>query len=525
MEYEFPVHNIDLVVIGIYFLIVTIIAVIVSMKTKTGEDLFLAGRSLGWGVIGLSLFASNISSSTLIGLSGQAYNTGISVSNYEWMAIPVLVLIALFFIPFFINNKISTTPEFLENRFNVKCRKYFSIQLIFTNIVVDIAGGLYAGAIVLQMFFPFLTIWELCLIIALFCGIYTAFGGLKAVVYTDVLQTIVLFIGSCLLTYYVFEAVNFSWHNVVSNTPPEMLSVIRPIDDPTLPWLGTLIGLPILGFYYWATNQFIVQRVLAAKDLNNARWGLMLAALMKLPVLFIMVMPGVVARLFLPELEKADLVFPTLIVHLMPAGVVGLILAGLIAAIMSSVDSTLNAASTLLSLDFIKPKYPHLTETDMAKIGKYVTLGFMVLSVIWAPMIGMFPTLFEYLQGVLAYIVPPVAAIYLLGIFWPRGNATGAFTTFIVGHSVAVIFFILVQMDIINLHFSIIAGILFAISVINFVIASLLTTAPDREVINKFVFNKLSVKPAGAIVIWYKDYRYQSAVLLILTVILVVTFW
>ena len=525
METAFTVHPIDLAIIGAYFVIVTIMAVIISLKTRTGEDLFLAGRTLGWGVIGISLFASNISSSTLIGLSGQAYKTGISVSNYEWMAVPVLVVIAIFFIPFFINNKISTTPEFLEKRFSSKCRKYFSAQLILTNIIVDVAGGLYAGAIVLHLFFPEVSIWWLCCLIAIFCGLYTAFGGLKAVVYTDVLQTIILFIGSCLLTYYVFEAVDFSWATVVEKTPPEMLSVIRPIDDPSLPWLGTLIGLPILGFYYWATNQFIVQRVLAAKDLNNARWGLMLAGLMKLPVLFIMVFPGVVARLFLPELENPDLVFPTLISQMLPVGVVGIILAGLIAAIMSSVDSNLNAASTLLTLDFIKPKFPDLSEVKVAQIGRYLTIGFMILSVIWAPMIGTFPTLFSYLQGALAYIVPPVAAIYLIGIFWPRGNGTGALSTFIIGHTIAIVILILKQTEIITLHFTIIAGILFIISAITFITISLLTTKPDPELVKEYIYNVKLSKPSDTKGPWYKDYRYQSAFLIIMTLWLLIAFW
>ena len=305
---------------------------------------FWPAGAWGWIPVGFSLFASNISSTTLVGLSGAAYVWGIAVSNYEWMAAFVLVFFAVFFIPCYLNARITTVPEFLERRFDRRSRLYFSGLTLFSNIVVDTAGTLFAGAMVITVFFPQLDLFTACLLLALVAGVYTAAGGLAAVVYTDVLQAVVLLVGACLVSYLSFAELDFSWARVVAETPPAKLSLMLPLDDPNLPWLGTLVGVPILGFYFWCTNQFIVQRVLGARSIAHARWGALLAGFLKLPVLYLMVLPGVMAGIFLPELENADMVFPALVTTLLPAGLAGLVIAGLLAAIMSSIDSTLNSA-------------------------------------------------------------------------------------------------------------------------------------------------------------------------------------
>ena len=243
----YVISNLDLGIIIGYFVIVLMIGFIFSPKSETGKDFFLAGRSLGWGAIGFSLFASNISSSTLIGLSGQAYRTGLSVSNYEWMATLVLVFMTIFFLPFFIRSKISTVPEYLEKRYSPFARKYVSIILIISSIIVDTAAGLFAGVLILQMFFPNLVMWQTYLIIIILSGAYTAKGGLKAVVFTDVLQSIIIIFGGCIVLFSVMAHFDFSWAKATANIPTNQMSLIKPMDDPTLPWLGTLIGLPILG--------------------------------------------------------------------------------------------------------------------------------------------------------------------------------------------------------------------------------------------------------------------------------------
>lgn len=238
------ISNIDLTVIAIYFIVVLLIGLVVARSTKTSEDLFLGGRTFGWGLIGLSLFASNISTSTIIGLSGAAYSTGIVQSVYEWMTGIPLIIAALIFIPLYLKSRITTIPEFLELRFDRRSRKFFSVVTIFTSIVVDTAGGLYAGAIVLKAFFPDLVIWQTTLVLALIAGIYTAFGGLKAVVYTDAIQAIILILGCSVLAYMMFEKLDFSWQNIVANAPEGHLSIIRPIDDESLPWPGLICAVP-----------------------------------------------------------------------------------------------------------------------------------------------------------------------------------------------------------------------------------------------------------------------------------------
>lgn len=512
------------IIIG-YFLIIIVIGIIVSRKTDTGEDLFLAGRSLGWGVIGFSLFASNISSTTLIGLTGQAYQTGISVSNYEWMAAVVLVFMAIFFIPFYIRSKIDTIPEFLERRFDARSRKYFSVITIFLSIIVDTAGGLYAGAIVVNVFFPEIDIIYTILALGIFAGLYTAAGGLKAVVYTDVLQAIILIFGSTMIAYLMFAEFDFSWSAAIASVPEGNLSMIRPIDDPALPWLGTLIGVPILGFYYWGTNQYIVQRVLGAKDIKNARWGALLGGFLKLPVLFIMVIPGVFAFSIFPDLTDPDMVFPTMVANMLPVGITGIVLAGLIAAIMSSIDSTLNSASTLITMDFIKPKNPNLTAIETAKIGRWTTIILMAIACTWAPLIEQFDGIFQYIQEAFAYIVPPIVAIFILGMFWRRGNRHAAFWTLVGGHGLSAFIFVLVQMEIITIHFTITAGILTLISGLIFAAASVMGERPDPEQIDDIIFKSKDIKPEEPDTPLLKDYRLHAVVVILLTAALVISFW
>jgi len=512
------------IIIG-YFIVIIVIGIVVARKTDTGEDLFLAGRSLGWGVIGFSLFASNISSTTLIGLTGQAYQTGISVSNYEWMAAVVLVFMAIFFIPFYIRSKIDTIPEFLERRFDVRSRKYFSVITIFLSIIVDTAGGLYAGAIVVNVFFPEIDIIYTILALGIFAGLYTAAGGLKAVVYTDVLQAIILIFGSSMIAYLMFAEFDFSWSAAIASVPDGNLSMIRPIDDSALPWLGTLIGVPILGFYYWGTNQYIVQRVLGARDIKNARWGALLGGFLKLPVLFIMVIPGVFAFSIFPNLTDPDMVFPTMVANMLPVGITGIVLAGLIAAIMSSIDSTLNSASTLITMDFIKPRNPNLTAKETGKIGRWTTIILMAVACTWAPLIEQFDGIFQYIQEAFAYIVPPVVAIFILGMFWRRGNRHAAFWTLVSGHSLSAFIFVLVQMEIVTIHFTITAGLLTLICCVIFAVTSVLGEKPDPNQIDDVIFKTKDIRPEEPDTPLLKDYRFHSVIVLILTTALVISFW
>lgn len=521
-------ETIDLAIIGFYFVVVLLIGFHFARRHSGSEDYFLAGRRLGWVVVGFSLFASNISSTTLVGLSGSAYNTGISISNYEWMASVVLVFFSIFFIPYYLGARIYTLPEFLENRFSAACRYYFSVLTIVGNVFIDTAGTLFAGALVIQHFFPALEYWESALALALVAGLYTAAGGLSAVVYTDAIQAVIILIGATAVTLLALSAVG-SWEQVVEQTPPEMLSVIRPLDDPTMPWLGLLLGVPILGFYFWCTNQFIVQRVLGARSIEHARWGSLFAGLLKLPVLFIMVFPGLMARLLYPDLERADLVFPRLISDLLPVGLKGLMLAGLVAAIMSSIDSTLNSASTLITMDFVKKLKPEFSDERLAWVGRAATLSIMVISASWTPVVARFETLFEYLQTTLAYLVPPVAAVFILGLFWRRANSRGALGGLILGHTFSIAVLALQSLGYgTGTHFLIWAGIFFLFAVGAIVALSLTGAPPQPEKVRRYAWSRESMKELTAGIPprpWYLDYRWQSAVLLLLTAWLVVTYW
>ena len=523
---SYEISNLDIGIIIGYFSIVMLIGFIFSLKSETGKDFFLAGRSLGWGAIGFSLFASNISSTTLIGLSGQAYRSGISVSNYEWMATLVLVFITIFFLPFFIQSKISTIPEYLERRYSAFARKYVSIILIITSIIVDIAAGLFAGVLILQIFFPNLVLWQTYSIIIILAGAYTAKGGLKAVVFTDILQSLIILFGSSIILFAVMAQFDFSWSKAVSSVSENQMSLIQPIDDPTLPWLGTLVGLPILGFYVWCNTQTIGQRFLGARSLNHARWGALLAGFLKLLVLFIMVIPGLFAATIFPGMENSDLIFTEIVSKLLPPGVIGIVLTGVIAAIMSSVDSNLNASSTMIVLDFIQPSRPELSPQQIAKYGSFTTLVLMVFAAVWTPVISNFHGLFDYVQIVLSFIVPPIVTVFLLGVFWSRGTATGAKYTLIFGHGLCLVTTCLyLVVDFSWLHFTIIAGLLTLFCFCIYIVVSLYSAPPEMIFVKGLTWKYRLPEEVDKDLPWYVDYRFLSGILVFLTSLLIFFFW
>ncbi|MFP4602214.1 MAG: sodium:solute symporter family transporter [Halochromatium sp.] len=516
----------DLIVIAVYGLLILVIGIVTARRTQSGDDLFLAGRRLGWAPIGLSLFASNISSTTLIGLAGAAYTWGIAVANYEWMAAPILVLMAVVFAPLYLNARIGSVPEYLERRFDWRSRRYFSAFTLMSNLIVDTAGTLFAGALVLTTFVPALDLFSAALALAAIAALYTAAGGLAAVVYTDVVQAILLLVGSALVTLLSFARIDFDWSAVVAATTSEQRSLFLPLSDPNLPWLGVLVGVPVLAFYFWCTNQFIVQRVLGARSLADARAGALFAGLLKLPVLFIMVLPGVMAVMILPPLENPDQVFPALIGEVLPAGLSGLILAALAAALMSSIDSTLNSASALLTLDFIEPLRPGLSPRQLGWIGRGAIGVFMLLAAAIAPLIGQFEGLFDYLQTALSYLVPPVVVVFLFGAFWRRPDAVSALVTLIGGHLLSALLFGLWLGGGLRLHFTLVAGLLFAASALILILTTLLRSAAAAPAPGT-VWRPAMAVPAGRPGRRHRrwaDYRFQALILLLLTLLLVSTF-
>ncbi|VXA98310.1 Solute:Na+ symporter, SSS family [Luteimonas sp. 9C] len=454
--------TVDFWVIGAYFLLTAIMGFSATRRHATSDELFLAGRSLGPIAVGVSLFASNISSDTLIGLPGAAYATGISAANYEWMAGLVLIVAAIFVMPVLLRLRIATMPELMERRFDPRMRKYLSVVTLFLSLVLDTAGTLYAGGLVVTTFVPDLELWAVCLGIALFTALYTACGGLRAAVHTDLLQGTVLLVGAAALSLMVFAQFDYSWANVVARVDPDKLSLIRPLDDPGLPWLGLITGVPIVGFYYWTMNQYVVQRVLAARNIEAASRGAVIAAFLKLLPIFLMTIPGAMATVLLPDLERPDQAFPAMVTTFAPVGLAGLIIAGLVSALMSTLSSTLNASATLLTLDFVQPYRPHWRSSQLAWTGRIATLVIALLAAAWAPMIQHFSGLWSYLQQVFAFVASPLVATFLMGLWVPRLGASAALRGLACGHALSAALFVVYETVGLGMHFSIIGGVLFA---------------------------------------------------------------
>jgi solute:Na+ symporter, SSS family len=515
----------DWAVVGIYLIAIVGFGLYVSRGSKGASGYFLASRSISWPFIGLALLASNISSTTLVGLAGSAYSTGISVYNYEWMAAIVLVFFCIFFLPFLLRSQVYTLPEFLERRYDGRARTYFSALTIFLNIVVDTAATLYGGALMFKLVFPHVDLVWIVAALALSAGVYTIAGGLVAVILTETVQAVILLAASVFITFYAFDAAG-GWDKVMSTVDPAKLSLIRPLDDPGVPWLGLVLGVPLLGFYFWCTNQFMVQRVLAAKDENHGRWGALFAGLLKLPILFFMVLPGTAAILLYPTLENTDTVYPRLVFDLLPTGLVGLVVAGFLAALMSSIASTFNSASTLVTMDFVRRWRPAMKDADLVRTGRIATLIFMGLAVLWAPMIENFQSLWTYLQSILAYASPPVVALFVIGLFWRGANAAGAIAAIVTGVGAGVfLFWSIVITQQVSLHFLYVAPILFAISATALVVGSWLVPnarrgGDDLQWTPKF-YNAETQMLAGRPLL--QNYRFLSLLLVAVTAVLV--FW
>ena len=530
-------------------------------KEKSSEDYFLAGRNLTWPIVGISLFAANIGSSTLIGLTADAFKTNIAVYNYEWMAAVVLIIFAIFFMPFYLNSKVYTMPEFLERRYDSRARYFFSIITIVGNVIIDTAAGLYAGNLILKIIFPELDSVIIITLLAIAGAAYTIPGGLSAVVHTEVIQAIILVMGSIALTYFCLDQVG-GWSGMMAGldalnqsgqlnkNSDEVFSLVGSINDPYMPWTGLVFGVPLLGFYFWANNQFMVQRVLSAKDLNHGRWGALFAGLLKLPVIFIMIVPGVIAIVLFSDTDISGLnylipsstgmvvcsqlsdcpnmTYPVLIYNLLPVGVLGLVIAGLLAAMSSSISATLNSASTLITMDFILKLKPNLSSKNLVTSGQIATVILVMLAAAWAPQIEKFSSLWEYLQLVLGFIAPPIVSVFLLGLFWKRGNANGAFASLLGGLILSMIL-ILSKVNhwfpVINdIHFLHTAPLLLLACLVIHICFSLLSAPPSQEKIEKMTWTKAifdSETQELNTLVWYKNYRNLAILLLLLTALIV----
>jgi SSS family solute:Na+ symporter len=413
----------DYLMIGLYGLAVGTVGFILVRKAKSVEGYFLAGRSLTWPFIGASLFAANISAEHFVGLAGAGYASGMAVGGFEWMAVYCLVPLIVLFLPFYIRNKIFTVPEFLEQRFSKSVRLFFSGFMVVLSVLTKISISLWAAALVFEELFgwPKLTvIWT----VGLFTALYTLKGGLRVVVYTDALQSTVLVVGAMILTLIGLAHVG-GWEALRVKLGPEMFHMVKPLADPDYPWFGMFVGVFLLGSFYWSMDQVLVQRVFAAKDLNEGRLGAILCGFLKMTTPFLLVLPGLIARALYPKLAKADLAYPTLLRELMPHGFLGLTVAGVVAALMGHISATYNSVATLVTRDFYLCWFPEATPERQVLVGRTVVVLVFVLGALWAPLIGKFGNLWIYLQTVQAYLMMPFAGIFFAGVLWKRATARG----------------------------------------------------------------------------------------------------
>jgi len=432
--------TIDWLIVACYFLLVFVVAIWVTRRDQPGRetsaDYFLAGRNVGWFVVGGSLFASNIGSEHLVGLAGTGAASGVAVAQFEVLASLILLLLGWVFVPFYLASGVFTMPEFLERRYSAGARWYLAIVSIVSYVLTKISVTIAAGGIVFEALMG-IDFWTGALVVVVATGIYTVFGGLRAVLYTDLMQMFVLIGGAATVTIMGLIAIG-GWGALMQVAGSDHMAIWKPISDPNFPWTGIILGAPILGVWYWCTDQFIVQRVLAARDSTQARRGAIFAGFLKILPLFIFVIPGVVAygltqqgRL---QLDSPDQALPALVATLLPAGLRGLVVAGLLAALMSSLSSVFNSCSTLITWDVYKKLHPQATERRLVWVGRVSTVVLVIFGLLWIPLMGLISgQLYQYLQSVQAYISPPIAAVFLVGILWGRANARGALASLLTG--------------------------------------------------------------------------------------------
>ena len=430
--------SLDWIVLGGYFAVLLAVAwwVTLKRKNKTTEDYFLAGRNIGWFVIGASIFASNIGSEHVVGLAGTGAESGAPMAHYELHAWIVLLL-GWFFLPFYMRSGVFTMPEFLQKRFDGRSRWFLSIFSIAGYVLTKVSVTIYAGGIVVSQLLdiPFLTGAIVTVVVT---GLYTILGGMRAVVYTEALQTVLILLGSTIITILGLREVG-GWNELRATVGSEHFNMWRPSSDPDFPWTGLLFGGTIVGIWYWCTDQYIVQRTLAAHNIKIGRRGAIFGAFLKLAPIFIFLIPGIIAYGLklkgIIHYEKSDQVFPTLVQHLLPTGLKGLVAAGLLAALMSSLASVFNSASTLFTVDIFKRMYPDSPEHKLVRTGKIATGFIVVLGMLWIPIMDRIGggVLYQYLQNVQAYIAPPITAVFVLGILWKRMTAQAAIATLFYG--------------------------------------------------------------------------------------------
>ncbi|MDZ7375345.1 MAG: sodium:solute symporter [candidate division KSB1 bacterium] len=543
---------IDLTVVAGYFIIILGLAWwVIRQRQNTTTDYFLAGRHLGWFIIGASIFASNIGSEHLVGLAGSGCTDGVALDPYDLHALFLLVL-AWVMVPFYMRSKVFTMPEFLERRFSPTARTVLSVISLVAYVLTKIAVGIFAGGVVFSVLLPDVnfmgldSFWVGSILVIVLTGIYTILGGLRAVAYTEALQTIILIIGSMLVTVFGLKAIG-GWSELRAVAGSEMFNLWKPLVPDGLagtwapvkestrmawyfndnyPWLGMLFCAPIIGLWYWCTDQYIVQRALGAPNEREARRGSIWAAYLKLLPVFIFIIPGIISfalaksgkvaaiqQVFFDGSgnllrDRAQEAFPLLVAHVLPVGVRGIVVAGLLAALMSSLAGVFNASSTLFTMDFYSRLRPQSTQQHLVWVGRLATAVMVLIGLLWIPVIRGGKGLYDYLQGVQSYLAPPIFVVFFFGVFMKRLNAKGCLAALITGFLLG-LFRMAVDTPvklignfqyeygsflwIVNhIYFQYYSLLIFIISIIIMIVVSYLTEEPSYDRITGLTFSTMT---------------------------------
>ncbi|HDY88510.1 MAG TPA: hypothetical protein ENH82_10435 [bacterium] len=518
----------------IYIVSVLLIAFIVGRREHTNAmGYFLAGRTLPWFAIGFSMVATSISTEQFIGAGAKSYEVGMAVLHWEWGMLPAFTLLAFVFLPIYFRRKIYTIPEYLERRFSTMARTIFSIMTLVSYLVINLAGVLFSGGYTLHKIFNIpliLSIW----LLAIVTGIYTIYGGLASVVWTDTLQCILLLAGGAYITIAGLMKIPGGFMAAVGTG--ERAHLFLPIDHPELPWTGILVLILSTNVWYACANQFYIQRCLGAKNEWNARMGVIFAAFLALILGLTVDFTGIVGYKLvelgvIPVPSESNSIYPMLIRYLVPTGVRGIVFAGLVAAIMSTLSSLINSIATLFTMDIYRKFFrPDSSEKNLIIVGQTAGALLLILATIWAPVVGTFPTIFDYFQESWAIMAAPFAVIFILGIFWKRANNAGAVSTMILGIA-AIPFTFWMQRVILPDGFSFynLVGIILLILLIWMIVVSLLTQPQAKEKIASVVWSRVLVKLSADETphpySWYKNAWLWWGIASVLTTGIYIFFW
>jgi len=552
--------TLDWIVLGLFFLgLIGIIVWVMRQKEENTSDYFLAGRDATWIAIGASIFASNIGSEHLVGLAGAGASSGMAMAHWEmhgWF----ILLLGWLFVPFYSRSKVFTMPEFLERRFNPEARSFLSIISLVSYVLTKVAVTVYAGGVVFKDVFDIDAIqigsfqvdffWVSALGLVLLTGLYTTFGGMKAVLYTSVLQTPILLIGSIVIVVIGLSKLG-GWGelmHIIRATPvneqgDSMASLIRSHHDPNFPWSGILLGSAIIGFWYWCTDQFIVQRVLSGRDMKQARRGTIFGAYLKMTPVFIFLIPGMIAFALNQKgiivLSDNDAAFSTLVKELLPVGFKGVVVAGILAALMSSLASLFNSSAMLFTVDFYKKYKPEATEKHYVMVGRIATIAIVALGILWIPVMkGMGKVLYAYIQDVQSLLAPGIAAVFLLGILskriTPKGGFYGLVIGFILGMSRLVLNVFKDDMNPDGLLYRVILApnwlhyevVIFFIIIASIILISFVTPKADYAAIKGLTIGSASKEQIAEVKASYNYWDViNSAIIIALTLLFYYYFW